>query len=189
MTSSTWQPRSSNAASVRTAYTAPLAPVIATAIDRWDDRASVDINCNSCRCQVEQTYVPVQIKGSLHLREIVRAHQRLFVHEQNGNSDDAGEIDSPEVSDWTKRSEAHDRDHMHRARDGQRMADTEVNRNRLQTIRAVEIEVLAGIEHIEAAHPRADCQGQQPGFDSAPSPSGQPSPDRSHCHCETKKEL
>src|SRR3954469_13754378 len=189
MTSPTWQPRSSNAASVRTAYTAPLAPVMATAIDRWDDRASVDINCNSCCCQVEQTYVPVQIKGSLHLREIVGAHQRLFVHEQHGNSHDAGKIDSPEVSDWTECSEAHDRDHMHRARDGQRTRHTEVNRNRPQTIGAVEIEILAGIEHVESADPRADRQSQEPRFDSAASASGQPSPDRSHGHCETKKEL
>ena len=44
--------------------------------------------------QIQDADVAVQIERALHLRQIVRADERLLVHEQRGDAGDAGEIDA-----------------------------------------------------------------------------------------------
>src|SRR6266576_5197471 len=104
--SSTWTPRSSSAASVRVAYTAPLAPVTAIAT-AWRPSA---IQRHRQHDQVEDPDVTVQIERALDLRQIVRAHQRLFVDEHGRHGGDAGKIYQTKRHDERERDETRDGD-------------------------------------------------------------------------------
>src|SRR3954470_13033244 len=114
MTSSRWHPRSSSAAIVRVAYTAPLAPVTAIAMLRRFT-GSVDIDgCRGC-CEIQDADVAVQIKCPLDLRQIVLAHERLLVNEQNGDADHTADVNASEPGDRPEREQAQHRDHVHTA--------------------------------------------------------------------------
>src|SRR5262245_28091642 len=104
--SSTWTPWASSAATVRVAYTAPLAPVMPMAIDRRD---SAPIQRHGQHDQVENPDVAIEIERPLHLRQIVGAHERLLVHQQRGDNDHAGEIERAERCDERQRGETTDR--------------------------------------------------------------------------------
>src|SRR5689334_6584277 len=112
--SSTCTPRSSSAASVRVAYTAPLAPVIAIAIDRRRSASPGAIQRHDEHDEIENPDVAVQIERALHLREIVRRYERLLVREQRGDDGDAGEVDGTEGGDECQRQEAEHRQRLHR---------------------------------------------------------------------------
>src|SRR6188472_1244029 len=90
MTTSTWRPRDNSAASVRVAYSAPLAPVMAMATDAW---RSLDIDGDGEDDQVEDADVAVQIERALDLRQIARTDQRLFIDQQERDGADADEIE------------------------------------------------------------------------------------------------
>src|SRR6476660_9451137 len=70
-TSSTWTPRAISSDSVLTAYSAPLAPVIANAT------LAADIDGHSEDGEIENADVAVEIERAFHLREIVGAHERV----------------------------------------------------------------------------------------------------------------
>ena len=55
-------------------------------------------------------------------------------------------------------------------------ADTESHRNRPQAVRAIELEVLAGIQDVEAADPHADRQAEQPRLPAAAAPAASQPP-------------
>ena len=66
---------------------------------------------------------------------------------------------------------------------------TEADGNRPQTVGPVELEVLTGVQHVEAAHPRADGQRQHPRLPAAAAARGEPPADRRHRHRQAQKHL
>src|ERR1043166_491399 len=132
-------PRSSSAASVRVAYTAPLAPVIARAMEGDSARG---IQRDHQHEQIENADVAVEIEGALDLRQIVRAYERLLVDQQRGDDRYAGEVHRTEGRDQRQRDQTHDRDDVHRSRDRERRGHAEADRDRTQAVRAIEVEVL-----------------------------------------------
>ena len=59
----------------------------------------------------------------------------------------------------------------------------------LQPMRPIEVEVLAGIEHVEPADPGADRERQQPGLPAAAAARGEPSADRRDGHGQAEEQL
>ena len=108
--------------------------------------------------QVEDADVAVQIERALHLRQVVGAHERLLVDEQRGDDRDAGEIDAASGATNASATRHTMATTCIDARDRQRRRHAEPHRNRAQAVRAIELEILAGVEHVEAADPRADGQ-------------------------------
>ena len=122
-------------------------------------------------------------------------HERLLVDQQRRDQRDAGEIDR------TERHAARPSAAMqmtvadvHHARDPQRPRDAEAHRDRVQAVRAIEVEVLAGIENVEAADPQPDRQAEQPRLRRADRgrrppasrrPAPPPSPARERPACRT----
>ena len=74
------------------------------------------------------------------------------------------------------------------ARNDQRLRDAEAHRDRIQPVRAIELDVLAGIENVEAADPQTDRQAEQPGLRRADRTAGrEPAADRRHGHRQAKE--
>src|SRR5437588_568072 len=96
------------------------------------------------------------------LRQIVGAYERLLVREQCGHDRDTGQINRSERRHEREPDEAGDGNRVHDARDRQRRGDAESDRDRAQAVRAIELEVLTGVHHVEAADPAANPNGQQP---------------------------
>ena len=67
--------------------------------------------------------------------------------------------------------------------------NAEPHRNRSQSVRAVEIQILAGVEHVEAADPGANRQREQPRLPPAASAHSEPAADRRDSHREAQKQL
>src|SRR5436190_18522463 len=162
-------PRSSNAASVRVAYIAPLAPVTASAIDGFASAGGIQRHGEDA--QIQDADVAVQIEGALDLREIVRADERLLEDEQRRHHGDAREVYRTERGDQCQRDETTDGDAVHQPRDSERTADAEADRDGTESVGTIEIEILTGVQHVEAADPRADRQREQPRL-PAPSSAG-----------------
>ena len=54
---------------------------------------------------------------------------------------------------------------------------------------AIELDVLAGIQDVEPAHPQADRQAEQPGLPPAAAAGRQPPADRRHGHGQAEERL
>ena len=67
--------------------------------------------------------------------------------------------------------------------------NAETHRNRSQSVRPIEVEILTGIQDVEAADPGANRQRQQPGLPPAAPSGSQPSADRRNGHGQAEKEL
>src|SRR5262245_16207191 len=114
MTTSRWHPRSSSAAIVRMAYSAPLAPVIANAkVLTPSGGTSPDIDRHGSRREIEDPDVAVQIERALHLREVVGADERLLVDEQDRDEADAREVERSEIGHEGERRETSDGRDVH----------------------------------------------------------------------------
>src|SRR5215831_9398606 len=183
-TSSTWTPRAINSASVLTAYSAPLAPVMATAI------LAADINGHGENRQIENPDVAVEIERAFDLGQIVSPHERVLVEQHRHD-----ETDDPDVVERRKRrhirhgqqhSDGHD---VHRARNEQRRRDAEAHGNRAEAVRAIELEILARVEDVETADPRADRDRENPRLPSPAPAHRQPSANRRDRHREAEKQL
>src|SRR5438309_511809 len=80
-------------------------------------------------------------------------------------------------------------DDVHRARDRERAGDAEPDGNRAQPVRAIEVEILTGIQHVEPADPGADRRREQPRLPPAAAADRQPSADRRDRHRQPQKQL
>ena len=63
------------------------------------------------------------------------------------------------------------------------------DRNRAQPVPAIELDVLAGIQDVEAAHPQADGQAEQPRLGAPATARRNPSADRRHRHRQPEEQL
>ena len=61
--------------------------------------------------------------------------------------------------------------------------------NGAQAVRAIEVEILAGVQHVEAADPGADRRRQQPRLPSAPAADREPAADRRDRHRQPEEQL
>ena len=78
---------------------------------------------------------------------------------------------------------------MEPAGNGQRRGHAESRRNRPQPVRPIEVDVLAGVQHIEPADPGANGRTQKPGFPAATAACSQPSADRRNRHRQAEEQL
>ena len=111
------------------------------------------------------------------------------VHEQRGHDGHTGHVHAAEWRHEYERNEARDGNHVHQSRNCQRRRHAEPHRNRSKPVRAIEIEVLASVEHVEAANPGADGGGEKPGLPAGAPANGQPASNRRHRHCQPEEQL
>ena len=127
---------------------------------RWPQRR---IQCaNPVVTKYRMPTQPLRSKGALHLRQVVGRHERLLVDQQRRHERDAREVDRTErrrgrraqpcTRPWRCASRARSETTARR-----RSAPGSI-----ETVRAIEVHVLAGIENVEAADPQADRQPEQP---------------------------
>ena len=134
--------------------------------------------------------IAVQVEGPLDLRQVARGHERLLVDEKaRQRQPPRSTYIGPSGTTSATAAERQHRAHVHRARDRQRSRDAEPHRDREQPVRTIELQVLARIEHVEAAHPQPDREREQPRLPAAAPAGRQPAADRRHCHGETEKRL
>src|SRR2546427_5014882 len=96
-------------------------------------------------------------KRSIEPAEVVGLDKRVFVTEKQANRGDAGPCGPRESEACGKPGEQRNDQDVHDARDPEGSGDAETLRNRVETCAAVELHILAGIEHIETADP--ECYG------------------------------
>src|SRR5215203_5624995 len=106
--------------------------------------------------EIQDANVSVEVEGELHVRQIGRAHERLLIDEEARNRGNTYEVHGPEAGGKSEQRQAHDRHGVHHARDPERPRNPESDGNRLQLLPAIDVEILARIEHIESAHPDRD---------------------------------
>src|SRR5262249_30824901 len=92
-------------------------------------------------------------EGGIELGEIACRHQGMLIGEQDRDGHDSHDrkLAKAEADHECDEREEHDR--MKEARHRESGADSEIARHGMQSGFAVEIEILTGIEHIEAPHP------------------------------------
>src|SRR6266581_786975 len=104
--------------------------------------------------QEQQTNIAVhREKRSIEPAEVVGLDKRVFVTEEQANCDDAGPCGPRKSEACGKPREQRNDQDMHNACDPERSGDAETLRNRVETRAAVELHVLAGVQHVEATDP------------------------------------
>src|SRR6266404_1701599 len=78
---------------------------------------------------------------------------------------------------------------MKQAGDPKRLADTAVAWNRVQASLQVEVEVLAGIEHVETGDPESDCRGEEQDVRVERAANGDPGGSRGDTKGESQNEV
>src|SRR5687767_5318773 len=164
---------------------APLAPVTAMAIERFLS----DINCCCGRYEIEDAHVAVHVERLLDLGEVVFADQGLLVGEQHRDTRHAGKINRTEVGYCRQCRQTEDRDDVECARNEQRPRDAEADWDRSQTVSAIELEILASVQDVEASDPGPDREAKEPRLQATPAARRQPSANWRNRHSEAEKEL
>src|SRR5688572_21165014 len=121
--------------------------------DSFAGALAAGINRNRGDQKIENADVSVEIEGELHVREISRADERLLIHEETGDGRNAEEIHGTETGDEPEQRQAGNGPDVHRARDPQRSRDAEPDRNRLQMLASVDVEILTRIQYVEPPYP------------------------------------
>ena len=118
------------------------------------------------------------------------ADERLLVDEQDRDQRDSDEVDGAEIRDRREAAETDDGKDVHEPRHEQRIADAKANGDRLQPGGPIEVEILAGIENVEAADPRTNRRAEEPRLARGnPSTRGEPAADRRDSHREGQEQL
>src|SRR6476660_1953166 len=105
-------------------------------------RESAGIDRNRRRDEVEDPDVPVQIEGTLDLRQVVFPDRRLLVDQEQRDAGNTSVVDPAETGDRPESREADDRDDVHATRDQERSRDAESDGDRPQPVLAIEGEIL-----------------------------------------------
>jgi hypothetical protein len=95
-------------------------------------------------------------EGSVELAEVVGFNQSMFVDQERHNRDDAGECDFAQTKSWKQTEKKHQHDEMEETRNPKSRSDADMARNGMKAGVAVEFEILAGVENIEARYPKSD---------------------------------
>src|SRR5688500_17288726 len=139
---------------------APLAPVTALAIERFVS----DKNCCCRRDEVEEAPVVLHDESLFDHREAVYAASGARGGDQHCHTLHAGKINRTEVGYCRQCRQTEDRDGVECARNEQRPRDAEANWDRSQTVSAIELEILAGVQDVEASDPGPDREPKEPRF-------------------------
>ena len=85
----------------------------------------------------------------------------MFVEQEQHDCDDAGERQFAEGERWKERSEEDQHDEMKSSRDPESGRDSDVAGDGVQFGVAVELEILARVEDVEAGDPESNSRGEQ----------------------------
>ena len=85
----------------------------------------------------------------------------MFVEQEQHDCDDAGKRQFAEGEHWKERGEKDQHDEMKSSRDPESGRDSDVAGDGVQFGVAVELEILAGVEDIEAGDPESNRRGEQ----------------------------
>src|SRR6266478_831511 len=95
-------------------------------------------------------------KRSVQLAQVPRFNKGMFVSKQRGNNRDACPCGPRQAEAERQPTEKRDNANVHHACDQQRVGNTEALRNGIQAGALVVFQVLARVEHVEAANPQRD---------------------------------
>lgn len=123
---------------------------------------------------------------SIEFGEIIRLYKRMFVNQEEHHGDDAGSREFAESESWKQGDEKHQHNEMEGARDPKSGADTDVARDGVQSGVAIELEILAGVENIEAGNPERNGRGEQQNTRIEGSADSNPGGGRSHPESEAE---
>src|SRR3984957_3095409 len=113
----------------------------------------------SCAPEQEEQQTNIAIhreKRSIHFAEIVGLYERMLVAEQERDYGNADPRRPRQMKRGGESDEQCNHRQMHHARDLEGAGDAEFFRDRVQAGDAVEIDVLAGVEDVEATDPERD---------------------------------
>ena len=104
-------------------------------------------------------------KGDIHAGKVVRADERVFVDKQDGDGDDGcPEEPAEERIDERQAGEQGDGEAWQTAASRSAPGMPRRDRNAVQSGRSVELEVLAGVDDVEARDPREDGGAENDGW-------------------------
>src|SRR5687767_3162217 len=91
--------------------------------------ASMRIQGNSGRHEIEDAHPAIEIEGALHLRQVVDRHERLLVEQQRAHEHDARKVDRTEPDEDAEPAHARNGGDVHGARDAERPLDAKTHWN------------------------------------------------------------
>jgi len=95
-------------------------------------------------------------EGGVEFREVVGLDQGVFVEQEDRNGDDARDGEFAESEGRDKRHQQEQHDEVEEAGDPKSPGDAEVARDGMEAGIAVEVEILTGVEDVEAGNPESD---------------------------------
>src|SRR5690348_6582992 len=109
-------------------------------------------------------------KRSIHFAEVVRLYKRMLVSEQCRYHTDAHPCRPPQMKAPSQPYQQPNHQHVHGAGEKEGFSNPDGFRNRMEALPTIEIDVLAGIEHVEPTHPESDsgAENQHAPIERAP---------------------
>src|SRR5437016_7001099 len=102
----------------------------------------------------DQRDVAVDVEeGDVEAREVARAHQRVLVDQEPHDRGPAEPVEEPEPREPAEQREGHGGERVIRSRRRERGVDAEARGDGVEPLRAVHLDVLAGVDQIEPRDP------------------------------------
>ena len=101
------------------------------------------------------------VKNAALSFEIVGQNQRMFVGEKQSDDYELQPLQAFPIRRRKQADQQHNHDQMKTSRDPKRLLNAEIARDGVQSGLAVEVEILTGVENIEAGAPESDRGGKQ----------------------------
>ncbi len=100
-------------------------------------------------------------EGGIETGKIAGLEQGMFVEQEEHDGDDAGEREFAEREGWEQGDQQQQHDQVEGAGDPEGAADADVAWDGVESGVAVEVEILAGVDNVEAGDPEGDGGGKK----------------------------
>src|SRR5688500_11965883 len=84
----------------------------------------------------------------------------MLVKEQSGNNRDSGKVPPSQTCPVAEGDQQQNGCHMTQPRDVEGCGNSKTGWDRMQSVRAIELRILTGIDEIETCCPEKNCQAQ-----------------------------
>ena len=95
------------------------------------------------------------------MREVARAHQRVLVDQEPHDRDPAEPVEEPEPREPAEQREGHGGERVVQARRRERGGDAEARGDGVEPLRAVHLDVLAGVDQVESRDPHRQREPEE----------------------------
>src|SRR5437773_6919260 len=110
----------------------------------------------------DQRDVAVDVEeGEVEAREVARAHQRVLVDQEPHDRGPAEPVEEPEPREPAEQREGHGGERVVQARRRERGGDAEARGDGMEPLRAVHLDVLAGVDQVESRDPHRQREPEE----------------------------